>query len=94
MEVGLSELMVAVLSGSFGTVLGTAGGAYGATMAVKRDLRAETDARKQADTEHALRTDRLEQRVGVTQDGSLTGNGLITTTKGLADAVLELQMRD
>lgn len=94
MEVGIAEAVMAILSGSAGMVLGAAGGAYGATAALKKELQTEKDVRRDADTNLSLRTDRLEQRVGLTSDGSLTGNGLITTTRALADAIVDLQTRE
>lgn len=93
MQLGLEDLLVAVFSGSLGTVLGTAGGAYGATLAVKKDLQQETELRQEGDTKLDLRTDRLEQRVGLTRDGALTGNGIITIVRDLSEAVVDLQTR-
>lgn len=60
------DVLLAAISAGLGALCGAVGGAYGATAAVKEIL-AGLDKR----------TIRIEQRVGVTDSGALTGNGIM-----------------
>lgn len=60
------EVVLAAISAGVGALCGGVGGAFGATAAVKQILAALDK-----------RVNRVEQRVGVTEDGMLTGNGIL-----------------
>ncbi len=61
-----NDVILATVSASVGGLVGAIGGAFGATASLKTFV-----------TRLDKRHDRVEQRVGITQDGGLTGNGLI-----------------
>lgn len=62
----MQEVLLAAVSGGIGALCGGVGAAYGATAAVKQIL-----------ATHDKRLNRVEQRVGVTEEGTLTGNGIL-----------------
>lgn len=72
----MADVGLVVLSGVVGATLGAIGGAYGATSA----LREKFDSYKGTTD---LRLTRVETRVGITKDGALTGNGLISRVHDL-----------
>lgn len=81
-EVGL-VVIGAVVTGALTGI----GGAFGAAGAVRRELAAWRDEAKQelndVKDEHGTRLTRVETRVGITKDGALTGNGLISRVHDL-----------
>lgn len=81
-EVGL-VVIGAVVTGALTGI----GGAFGAAGAVRRELEAWRDEAKQelhdVKDEHGTRLTRVETRVGITKDGALTGNGLISRVHDL-----------
>lgn len=75
-----AEIGLALVSGGIGSLLGGVGGAFGATTALRRDV---ADLKTMVNN----RLTRVEMRVGVTAEGTLTGNGLIGTVAALAARV-------
>lgn len=71
-----AEVLNELLIGALGTVLGALGGAYGATAALRDKV-----------ASHGDRLIRVETRVGLNADGSLTGNGLIGRVETLEGRV-------
>lgn len=69
-------IVTTVIGAAVGAICGAIGGAWGANLALR-----ERVARGER------RIDRLEGKVGVTEDGTLTGNGLIGTVAELRDRV-------
>lgn len=76
MLVSQAEVAIALFSAALGGMAGAVGGAYGATQSLKKELQ---DMR----TEYGDRLIRAETRIGITEDGSLTGNGVIGTLRSV-----------
>ena len=84
MLVSQSEVVLVLISAALGAAGGAIGGAYGATQALRREVQVLKD-------EYGNRLIRVETRVGIMEDGSLTGNGLIGT---LRNAIKRIDQRN
>lgn len=70
------EAGIGIIFTIVGTLIGSVAGAFGANLGLRERLD-KTDAR----------VDRVETRVGITDTGALTGNGLIGETRELRQVV-------
>ncbi len=82
-----SEVGMVVIGAIVTGALTGIGGAFGAAGAVRREMNAWRDEAKEElnelKDEHGTRLTRVETRVGITKDGALTGNGLISRVHDL-----------
>lgn len=82
-----SEVVLAALGAVVTGALTGIGGAYGAAGAVRKEMNAwRAEAKEELNDvkdEHGTRLTRVETRVGITKDGALTGNGLISRVHDL-----------
>lgn len=74
------QLTLLIVSNVLSLTFGASAGAFGATNAVR-----------QRQDKQDQRTGRLENKVGITEVGSLTGNGLIGTVKQHGEWLDELR---
>lgn len=59
-----------------GALVGASGTAFGLVLAMRTNI---ADLR----LEHSTRLTRVESKIGITEDGALTGNGLIGSVAGI-----------
>jgi len=76
MLVSQAEVVLALFSAALGGMAGAVGGAFGATRALQKEL-------QDLKLIHGDRLIRVETRVGITEEGALTGNGLIGTIRNV-----------